>query len=110
VSWHQLYQFDKVRFETNKSYAVFQEVQRTSNVPVHEVITTKDKISHLIAHQSKFENHKVLISEQIDPRVRERLVEQIINNKPNHDDLRDALLLCLDVDILTSQFDIFVVS
>ena len=43
-----------------------------------------------------FENNKVIINENIPIELRNVLVEQLINNEPNHDDIRDAIILGLE--------------
>lgn len=71
------------------------EVRRRTTLPVREVSTVKDKISNLESKSTLFENGKVFISNRIPAKMRDTLVYQLTTNKPKHDDLRDAVLLCL---------------
>lgn len=72
------------------------EVRRRTNLPVKEVSAVKDKISNLESKSSDFENGRVFINKNIPAPLRAELVEQLTNNKPNHDDIRDAVLLGID--------------
>lgn len=93
---HDRIGFDEAPFETNKAFGLFEELQRTTNVPVREVIASKDKLTRLIGVSPKFENGKVLISMLIPEAIRTELVDQLINNTPPHDDMRDAVVNCLE--------------
>lgn len=95
-NWHERLSFDRVKFETNKAYGLFESCREQTNVPLKEVIASKDKITRLIGVSSKFENKKVFISEKIPKPLRDLLVDQLLNNFPTHDDLRDAVVLCLE--------------
>lgn len=72
------------------------EVRRRTSLPVHEVDSVKDKITNLENKSHFFENGKVHINKNIDPKLRDMLKYQLTTNHPKHDDLRDAVLLCLE--------------
>ena len=56
----------------------------------------RDKIANLENKSHFFENGKVKINKYIDPKLKDMLCYQLTTNFPKHDDLRDAVLLCLD--------------
>lgn len=76
------------------------EVVRRTNLPVHMVPEEgkplRDKIANLENKSHFFENGKVKINKYIDPKLKDMLRYQLTTNFPKHDDLRDAVLLCLD--------------
>jgi hypothetical protein len=72
------------------------ELVRRTNLPVREVDKVPDKITNLENKSKYFENRKVKISKRIDPALKDMLFYQLTTNHPRHDDLRDAVLLCLD--------------
>ena len=72
------------------------ELRRRTSLPVHEVDKVPDKISNLENKSHYFENKKVFINKDIDPKLKDILVHQLTTNHPKHDDLRDGVLLCLD--------------
>ena len=73
-----------------------QEVKRTKNIRLKEATTVKDKISRLEAQSFRFENGKVFINTEMDKKEFDNLVEQLINNYPVHDDVRDAVILGME--------------
>ncbi len=96
-NWHERVVFHTFRIEEISAFQIFgQELIRTSGVPVAEIKTVKDKLARLTNQQAKFENGKVFINKQIPKRLRDRLVDQLINNNPAHDDIRDAVVLALE--------------
>lgn len=96
-SFHKKHKFKQVRIECISAFKAFaQELRRTTRIPVKEIKSVKDKITRLENVSHLFENGKVFISNQISHKVKDELIYQLINNKPNHDDLRDALILCLE--------------
>jgi hypothetical protein len=72
------------------------EVQRRTTVPVEEVDMVKDKITTLVNKSHFFENRRVFINKNIEPKLKDALVHQLTVNHPKHDDLRDGLQLVLD--------------
>jgi hypothetical protein len=72
------------------------EVSRSTDIPVSLVDHVKDKISNLESKSHYFENGKVFINQDINPELRDILVHQLTTNYPKHDDVRDAVLLCID--------------
>ena len=72
------------------------QVRARTTLPVNEISVVKDKISNLESKSGHFEGGRIHISRAIPPQLRERLVDQLVQNKPEHDDLRDAVLLGLE--------------
>jgi hypothetical protein len=72
------------------------EVRRRTNLPVKEIDKVKDKITNLELKSKYFENRKVHLNKNIEARLKEKLIYQLTNNHPNHDDIRDGVFLCLD--------------
>lgn len=72
------------------------EVRRRTNLPVREIDWVKDKITNLENKSHYFENGKVKLNKHIDPKLKDVLKYQLTTNHPQHDDLRDAVLLCLE--------------
>jgi predicted phage terminase large subunit-like protein len=97
--YHDLYGVDLVVLEAIAAFkGMAQEIRRTTNVPLKEIKSVPDKVTRLTNQQAKFENGYIHISMDIEERIRETLVEQLINNTPAHDDLRDALMCVLESD------------
>lgn len=94
---HKIYEFDAVFIESIGAFQYFaDELVRTTDLPIRKVTHVKEKLARLEAQSVKFENGKVFISEDIDEEIRETLIDQITTNNPPHDDIRDAVLLCLE--------------
>lgn len=72
------------------------EVQRRTTLPITTISSVPDKITHLENKSGFFEKRRVHVSTRIPKVIRDRLVEQLCNNFPRHDDMRDALLHILD--------------
>lgn len=75
------------------------ELRRRTGLPVTLIDRVKDKISNLEAKSSLFENGQVFMNKAIDPKLKDILVYQLTTNRPNKDDLRDALFLTFDEPI-----------
>lgn len=73
-----------------------QTVINRTNLPVHRVEQVKDKITVLENKSHYFENRKVHLNKNIPEKFKDMLIHQLTTNHPKHDDLRDAVLLCLD--------------
>lgn len=73
-----------------------QEVKRTKNIRLKEVTSVKDKISRLEAQSFRFENRKVFINSEMSKKEMDNLIEQLINNYPVHDDVRDSVVLAME--------------
>lgn len=80
------------------------EAERRTSLPIHRVQNVKDKISNLESKSHYFENRKVHISRRLGDKVtkdglnlKDAIVYQLTTNYPQHDDLRDSLLLGFDV-------------
>lgn len=69
-----------------------------TNLPVKRVEWVPDKITNLENRSHFFENGKVHISNLIDREKIDKLVQQLTTNYPEHDDMRDAVLLTMDLE------------
>ena len=88
---------NKVRIESIAGFKDFTaEVIRRTNLPVDEIDHVKDKITNLQNKSHFFENGKVFINKNIDPVKKDKLINQLTTNHPKNDDIRDAVLLCID--------------
>lgn len=97
IDFHEKHDFTKVPFETNKHYGLYQELKRTTSVPVVERIADKDKITRLIAVSAFFENGKVFfVKNSLDKKLMNEAVKQLTTNFPLHDDIRDAIVLGME--------------
>ena len=93
------HKFDIIRLEGIAAFqGLGQEIKRTTDLPLKMVTAVKDKITRLEAQSPKFENGKVFINKAIDKGIRDTLIEQLINNFPKHDDIRDAVILALEYE------------
>lgn len=93
---HEKHNFTRVFVESIAGFKDFTaELRRQSNLPIKEIKSVKDKISTLENRSHNFENSKVFIISSLSAKIQNILVEQLTTNHPQHDDLRDAVLLCL---------------
>ena len=69
-----------------------------TNLPVKRVEWVPDKITNLENRSHFFENGKVHVSNRIPPDKIDALVHQLTTNYPEHDDMRDAVLLTMDLE------------
>ena len=65
-------------------------------VPCEKVPSVADKMLNLERKQPLFQNGRVFISDQIPLDVIKVIENQLTNNRPAHDDGRDAIFLCLE--------------
>ena len=94
---HKTEKFTKVFIEGISGFKDFvAEVKRRTNIPVKEVDKVPDKIANLENKSHWFENGKVFINRNMDFKMKNLIVEQLTNNHPLNDDIRDAILLTLD--------------
>lgn len=93
---HEKWKIDIFRVEGIAGFKDFvAEVKRLTNLPVSEISSVPNKIANLELNSYKFENKKVFIRRAITELLKIELVEQLVTNEPPHDDIRDAVLLCL---------------
>jgi len=96
----ELYKIHKLEFFRIEAIAAFADfsdyLTRNSGVPVVKVACVRDKISRLEVQSCKFENGKVFFKNTIPNDIFQEAKYQLINNKPNHDDIRDAIVLALE--------------
>lgn len=69
------------------------EVRRRTTLPVREIDQVKDKLATLESKAWFFENKRVFLNKNIDPKLKENWRYQMTTNHPRYDDLRDATLL-----------------
>ena len=81
-----------------------EEVIRKTNLPVNRIDWVKDKITTLVNKSKFFENGKVHLNRGIDKTLKDMLCFQLTVNKPDHDDLRDGVLLAIDSQTVNWSF------
>jgi len=87
------------RLEAISAFQAFgQELKRKTSVPVEMITSVKDKLTRLENQSGKFENGKVFINNNIPLKLKNELIEQLTNNDPTHDDIRDAVIIVLEED------------
>lgn len=77
------------------------EAKSKVTLPIVMIDKVKDKISNLMNKSAHFESGRVHLSKNVPRAVKEKIVHQLTTNYPDHDDLRDAILLCLDSNAAT---------
>jgi uncharacterized protein YeeX (DUF496 family) len=106
-SWQNRKHCTDARIEGIAGFKDFvAEVRRRTNLPVTEIDHVKDKITNLENKSKWFENKKVFINKNMSPKMLNLLIEQLTNNYPTHDDIRDAVLLCIDEQRNIGGFDV----
>ena len=98
---HDRFNFSSKSFRIESIVAfqfIGQELSRKTNVPVNLIKCVPDKLTRLENQSGKFENGKVWINNNIPQKLKDELIEQLINNSPIHDDLRDAVVIVLEED------------
>lgn len=86
-----------VRIEGISGFKDFaQTVANRTSLPVSIIDHVRDKISTLENKSHFFQNKKVKINKNIDKKLKDMVRYQLTTNYAKHDDLRDAVLLCLD--------------
>lgn len=97
INFHARHGFRIFRVEAISAFQDFSEdLKKTTSVPVKTITCVNDKISRLEAVSAKFESKKVFINSKIEPKLLEEIIYQLINNEPEHDDIRDAIVLGLE--------------
>lgn len=71
-----------------------------TGLPVELVTWVKGKKANLSTKSGHFEFGRVHISRAIPQQMRDEIFDQITQNEPQHDDLRDSVLLCLESPVL----------
>lgn len=96
-SWNNRYNPDIFAIEGVSGFKqLTSEIRRTKNVKLKEVDTVKDKITRLEAQSFRWENGKVFINAEMPQKDLDTLVYQLINNFPEHDDVRDAVIIAME--------------
>jgi phage terminase large subunit-like protein len=97
VNQDKRFPITQVRIESIAGFKDFtSEVIRRTNLPVLEIDSVKDKITNLQNKSHYFENGKIMINKNIEPKIKDKFIHQLITNHPKNDDMRDAVLLGLD--------------
>ena len=104
---HERYKLSICYFETNQAYSLFKEIQRVSDVPLKEMVTSKDKLQRLTSVSPQFENGKVYFHESIPEALFNEAVDQLTTNAPPHDDLRDAIVLGIEEAVVGKKAAVF---
>ncbi len=77
------------------------EVRRRTNIPVRQIPEPgkkiMDKLANLEVKAWFFENGRVFLNKNIDPKLKDNWKYQMCNNHPRYDDLRDATLMPLEL-------------
>lgn len=73
------------------------EVRRRTDLPVREVDKVPDKLANLENKAWFFENGRVLLNQNIDVKLKENFRYQMTTNHPRYDDMRDSVLLPLEM-------------
>jgi phage terminase large subunit-like protein len=95
--WNERYKPSVFAIEAISGFKqLTQEVRRTKNIRLKEATAVPDKISRLEGQSFRFENGKVFINTEMNKKEFDNLVEQLINNYPVHDDVRDAVILGME--------------
>ena len=92
-----IYQIRRAYVEAVAGFIDFgNQAKAKTGLPVELVSYVKGKIPNLASKAGLFEFGKMHISNKIDKKDRDELESQLCQNSPEHDDLRDAVLLCLE--------------
>ena len=70
-------------------------IARAVAVPCEKVAYVVDKMLNLEKKQPFFQNGRVFINDQLPIEIIKEVEKQLTNNKPQHDDIRDAIFLTL---------------
>lgn len=90
---------NKVRIEAIAGFDDYASyVINETDLPVERVEWVPDKITNLENRSHFFENGKVHISNLIPRDMIDKLVQQLTTNYPEHDDVRDGVLLTMDLE------------
>lgn len=104
-NWCTRIKFSTFRIEEIAGFQAFGDyIRANTKIPLKRIKMVKDKLTRLQGVSPLFENKKVFINENIPAKLRNELVEQLINNNPTHDDLRDAVILCLECSHTATSF------
>lgn len=94
---HNKYNFHIFKIEAIAGFGDFAYMMKhNTNLPIKEITAVKDKISRLEMQGNKFENGKVLLNKNMNAEVMSEAIYQLINNEPEHDDIRDSIILGLE--------------
>lgn len=87
----------RIRIETISGFDdIGTLIARAVGVLVEKVPSVPDKMLNLEKKEPFFLNGRVFINENLDPLLLREVEKQLTTNQPVHDDVRDAIFLCLD--------------
>jgi hypothetical protein len=102
---YETHKADIIKIEAVAGFKDFYlETVRLTNLPVKQETKVIDKLTALEHEQSKFEGKKVFFKRGI-VNV-DTAVDQLTTNKPEHDDVRDAIVQCLKEDVTNPSFEV----
>lgn len=91
------FKVSKVKVEAIGAFADFAgELGRKTGLPVELIKTVRDKVTNLENRSHFFESGRVLLNKNISEELKDVVKYQLTNNTPDHDDVRDAILLGLE--------------
>lgn len=76
------------------------EAVRQTNLPVERIDWVNDKITNMEMRSPFFRNGKVHLNKNIVAKLKTEIFDQLTTNHPLHDDMRDAVFLCMDLQAL----------
>lgn len=102
-NWHDRFDPQIFAIEAIAGFKLITgEVRRTKNVRLKEITSVKDKIARLEAQSFRWENGKVFINSEMPKNLLNTLIDQLINNYPAHDDVRDAVIIAMEQIVKSS--------
>lgn len=89
----------KVRVESVSGFRdIGERIAASVSVPCELVDHVPNKLTNLERASALFENRRVFLNQNINPALKTELANQLCQNAPRHDDLRDAVLLAITTD------------
>lgn len=89
----------RVRVESVSGFAdIGERIAASVSVPCDLVDHVPNKLTNLEKSSAIFENRRIFLNRNIDPALKTELTNQLCQNTPRHDDLRDSVLLALTED------------
>jgi hypothetical protein len=75
------------------------ELKRRTSLPVKLISSVKNKQANRDRESAKFEAGRVSINRNIPQHIKNQIIEQLLNNNPDHDDISDMIFLSLNTQI-----------
>lgn len=70
--------------------------QKRLSIPVERIAHVDDKMTNLENKSIHFQKQRVHLNADLPSGIKQKVKDQLINNNPPHDDVRDSILLTLD--------------